>query len=80
MEYRNTPARLIKGPVTAGMAGDIWDSDSFHVCDVRGWGRLQYFERGEELQDKMAKFVADAINEKLEREPLTSELPDLIKE
>lgn len=74
MEYRKTPKNLIKGKVKAHMAGDIWDEDGFHVCDIRGWGQLQYFERGDELQDKMAQFVADAINEKLAREPLTSEL------
>lgn len=77
MIYRKTPKNLIVGKVKAHMAGDIWDEDSNHICDIRGWGRLQYFERGDELQDKMARFVADAINEKLDREPLTSELTSL---
>lgn len=74
MEYRKTPKNLITGKVKLLGNCMLWDEDSNHICDIRGWGRLQYYERGDELQDKMAQFVADAINEKLEREPLTSEL------
>ena len=74
MEYRKTPKNLIEAPVKIGFQTDIRDANGDYVCDIRGWGRLQYYERGDELQDKMAKFVEDAINEKLEREPLTSEL------
>lgn len=76
-QFRPTPKLLIVGPVGAGMS-DIWDSDSNRICDIRGWGKLQYYERGEELQDKITQYVVDAINEKLAREPLTSELPPLV--
>jgi hypothetical protein len=77
---RETPKNLIEAPVKIGYLTDLYDSEGNHICDIRNWGRLQYFDRGEELQDKMAKFIVDAINEKLEREPLTSELslPPLI--
>ena len=46
----------------------IFDSKYMLVLDVRGWGRFQYAENGEKLQDEWGKFVADALNEKYERE------------
>jgi hypothetical protein len=67
--FRPTPARLIEGKVSATY-DMIHDSKGHHICDIRGWRRLQYFEGGEALQYKIAKYVADAINEKLEREPI----------
>ncbi len=44
-----------------------------HVADVRGWGELQNLfkldmDKAAEFQDKVGKFIAEAINEKLERE------------
>lgn len=69
MEYRPTPKQLIVGPVTH-IAGGIWDADNFHVADIRGWGRLQYFENGDDLQDKIAEWVVSAINEKLKTDPI----------
>jgi len=41
------------------------DADSNTIANIRGWGRLQYLPKGEETQDEIGKFVADAINEKL---------------
>lgn len=67
---RATPKRLIVGPVKVLGDISIWDAESTHILDIRGWGRLQYYEGGEELQDKIAAWVAAAINEKLERDPI----------
>ena len=44
-----------------------------HVADVRGWGELQNLfkldiDKAAEFQDKVGKFIAEAINEKLERD------------
>lgn len=44
-----------------------------HVADVRGWGEIQNLfnldmDKAAEFQDKVGKFIAEAINEKLERE------------
>lgn len=69
-EYRPTPEHLIVGPVRVGYVTDIIDAESNKVCDIRGWGRLQYFKDGEKLQDKIAQFVVDAINEKLAKEQI----------
>ena len=60
---------LIKTPVKYEPMGQaIFDADFNRVCDVRGWGRISYMEDPEEKQDSMGQFIADAINEKLERE------------
>jgi len=44
-----------------------------HVADVRGWGEMQNLfkldmNKAAEFQDSVGKFIAEAINEKLERE------------
>lgn len=69
-KYRPTPSRLIVGPVKVGYLTDIRDAQGNHVADIRGWGRISYYEGAEEIQNRIAKFVADAINEKLERDPI----------
>lgn len=42
------------------------------VVSVRGWGAIQHLKNlpcsPEEFQDELGKFIAEAINEKLERE------------
>ena len=41
------------------------------VLSIRGWGAFQHMfptiENAEEFQDELGKFIAEAINEKLER-------------
>ena len=41
------------------------------VAEVRGWGALQHefatIEEAEKFQDEVGKFIADAINEKIEK-------------
>jgi hypothetical protein len=46
------------------------DANSNHILDIRGWGRIQYYENAEDVQDKLAKWVEDAINEKLKKDPI----------
>ena len=49
----------------------IFSKDGYMVAEVRGWGTLQYkFNTANEaakFQDEVGKFIADAINEKIER-------------
>lgn len=60
---------LIKYPVHYESWGTmILDADQNMVCDIRGWGRILYMENPEEKQDSMGEFIADAINEKMERQ------------
>lgn len=67
--YRPTPKRLIMGPVKH-MCQMIHDSEGNHVCDIRGYGRLSYMENSDQLQDKIGDWVAEAINEKLTKDPI----------
>ena len=46
---------------------DVNETDS-HLAKIRGWGFLQYFENGAQLQDEFIDFVVQALNEKWERE------------
>lgn len=68
-DYRPTPKRLIVGPVKA-YAGMLHDSEGNHICDIRGWGRIQYFENAEQIQDGLADWVAEAITERLKTHPI----------
>lgn len=53
----------------------IWskqpDGGSQMVCDIRGWGALQHefdtMEEAGKFQDDVGQFIAEAINEKLQR-------------
>lgn len=66
---RKVMNKLIKAPVEyIRMGTAIFDADFNRVCDVRGWGRISYMENPEDKQDSMGRFIAKAINEKLERE------------
>lgn len=68
-KFRPRPKQLIAGPVKATYQM-IHDAEGNHICDIRGWGRLQYFESGDLLQDKITQFVVDAINERLKTNPI----------
>ena len=61
--------------------GQIWainDAEYLHhVADVRGWGELIYLfkldiDKASEFYDEIGKFIAEAINDKLERERLSN--------
>lgn len=42
----------------------IFDDDMHMVAQVRGWGRLQYKENAEEIQDGIGEMIVQAFNEK----------------
>jgi hypothetical protein len=60
---------LLKPPFKGDNASSyIFDKNNFMCGMVRGWGVLQSYENGEELQDELKRFIIDAMNEKFERE------------
>lgn len=64
----NTAKIYIKTPVTYSSLGTyINDADDKMIADVRGWGWIQKLPYAEDIQDGIGQFIADAINEKLER-------------
>ena len=56
--------------------GYFWVRSKEHgeqmIAQIRGWGAIQKLFKTEEearlFQDKLGRFIADAINEKLDRE------------
>ena len=63
---------LIKAPVKF-QHGYINDSEGNMITQIRGWGRLQYLPDAEQKQDDIGEFVAEAINEKLNRPAFQNE-------
>ena len=57
--------RIMESPGYVCKDDNITDS---HVAKIRGWGFLQYFENGAQLQDEFIEFVVQALNEKWERD------------
>jgi len=72
------PKDFINGPVTYDAHGGqyFWinkpgkDAGVQMLAELRGWGAIQHLDVSspEAFQDEIGKFIADAINEKLERE------------
>lgn len=67
---------LYKPPFHCAHDGYIFDADHNMVLDnvgeesfarVRGWGRLQYLPKAEELQDALGALFAEALNEYWEK-------------
>ena len=42
----------------------IFDANNNLVADLRGWGRIQYFDNAIKLQNDIGEFIAKAMNEK----------------
>ena len=54
----------IKYPVTYDEGSQsISDAEGKKLLDVRGWGWMQKFEQGAEMQDAFGNEIAGAINE-----------------
>lgn len=80
MTTEHTPANFIKKAKYDDYGQQIWgtDGDGLQlIAEVRGWGAIQnLFKKGKEFdlesaaefQREVGKFIADAINEKIERE------------
>lgn len=52
-------------------SGMVWDANMHHVLDMRGWGYLQYHDKGggaaAELQDTIGQWVVDTLNAEARR-------------
>lgn len=49
----------------------LWSSEGNLIAEVRGWGSIQYMfdnhNEAVEFQDEVGKFIAEAINEKIQK-------------
>jgi hypothetical protein len=41
----------------------IWDSKGMMVCDIRGWGKIQFMDEAEKRQDAIGEKIAKLLNE-----------------
>lgn len=41
----------------------IWDSKGMMVCDIKGWGKIQFMGKSEERQDAIGEKIAKLLNE-----------------
>lgn len=48
----------------------IWDAKGMMVCDIRGWGRIQFMNKSEERQDAIGEVIAKLLNEFRDNKPL----------
>lgn len=41
----------------------IWDAKGMMVCDIRGWGKIQFMGNAERRQDAIGEKIAKLLNE-----------------
>lgn len=59
----------IKFPVHYDERGQtIRDANGLMVCDIRGWGKIQYMKQAEERQDSIGRLIAKLLNESQQEE------------
>ena len=50
-------------PVSYDQLGQsIKDANGLLVCDVRGWGKIQFMDKAEERHDAIGFVIADLLN------------------
>ncbi|MDT0650117.1 hypothetical protein [Autumnicola edwardsiae] len=57
----------------------IRDAKKMMVCDIRGWGKIQYMNKAEKRQDAIGELVAKLLNEYHFKENLPCD-DELLKE
>lgn len=40
----------------------IWDAKKMMVCDIRGWGTIQFMEKSEDRQDAIGELIVNLLN------------------
>ena len=40
----------------------IWDAKGMMVCDIRGWGKIQFMNKSEDRQDAIGELIANLLN------------------
>lgn len=54
----------LKFPVRYDKQGQtIWDANNMMICDIRGWGKIQFLRAPEKRQDEIGFLIADLLND-----------------
>lgn len=58
----------------------IRDANGLMVCDIRGWGKIQFMEKAEARQDAIGELIANLLNvyQKIESSELDKRLFKLL--
>lgn len=62
-EQTKTLLDTLSFPVSYDQLGQsIKDANGLLVCDVRGWGKIQFMDKAEERHDAIGFVIADLLN------------------
>ena len=79
-EIRSLVGETIEFPVRYDARQQtVWDSKHMMVCDIRGWGKIQFMKQPEERQDAIGELVARLLNEFSTKENLLRQVKQVPK-
>ncbi|SKB49517.1 hypothetical protein SAMN05660776_1398 [Salegentibacter holothuriorum] len=59
----NLALETLKFPVNYDSRNQtIWDANGMMVCDIRGWGKIQFMRKSEDRQDAIGDLIANLLN------------------
>jgi hypothetical protein len=62
-EKNNLALETLKFPVHYDARQQtIWDARGMMVCDIRGWGKIQFMNKSEDRQDAIGELIASLLN------------------
>ena len=62
-EKNNLALETLKFPVSYNHKNQtIWDAKGMMVCDIRGWGKIQFMSKSEDRQDAIGELIANLLN------------------
>ncbi len=62
-EKNNLALETLKFPVHYDAKQQtIWDARGMMVCDIRGWGKIQFMNKSEDRQDAIGELIANLLN------------------
>ena len=62
-EKNNLALETLKFPVHYDAKQQtIWDAKGMMVCDIRGWGKIQFINKSEDRQDAIGELIANLLN------------------
>jgi hypothetical protein len=63
-ERNNLVRKTLQFPVRYdGQQQTIWDAKGLMVCDIKGWGKIQFMNQSEARQDAIGELIANLLNE-----------------
>ncbi|WP_037318015.1 hypothetical protein [Salegentibacter sp. Hel_I_6] len=62
-EKNNLALETLKFPVHYDAKQQtIWDAKGMMVCDIKGWGKIQFMNKSEDRQDAIGELIASLLN------------------